>query len=261
MNSYFSNEDEDELKQGAPDHNIYLSVVVNNAGEYVARIATHVKNTGINDFNGGVKDYEFEFIAYWDLRIIHLMDVPTYLTDRITECVADREDRNVKAKALKNKKVNTGWQGNSVNYKKPIEPVDTGDFGDWWETPRNNDDIWPSLFEEDVVTPSFSPYGHPDDPAVTLDEAFLAHWYTLCAEKVHIKIQEFNNHCFDCSSEAMQHVFGSITDLLEVRDYPQMYLLYLADMIKRNSESFPIVKAREGMLHALDSKYREITKP
>jgi hypothetical protein len=39
MRSFFSGTDEEELTDNAPNYNYYLSLIVNNAGEYVAKIA------------------------------------------------------------------------------------------------------------------------------------------------------------------------------------------------------------------------------
>lgn len=83
MKAYFSGTDNGELIDNAPNHNIYLSLIVNNKMENVARIAYVVKsNIGgtvtVKDIDGSdlVQEYQDEdYIEYLDANIEY--DQPT----------------------------------------------------------------------------------------------------------------------------------------------------------------------------------------
>lgn len=91
---YFSGTDEDELKQSAPDHNMYLSVIVNNDGDIEARIAFHVKNSmKLRDVDGTWIEKEHEYIGYWEVDIVIVYDTEDYIKERIEDRIKERKSR------------------------------------------------------------------------------------------------------------------------------------------------------------------------
>ena len=90
MDVFFSGTDNDELKQGTPDHDVYLSVIVNNAGDIIARLCTEVESVRKSrDVNGEMIEYSHKYIGYWECEIHIEYPVPDYLKDRFKECMDD----------------------------------------------------------------------------------------------------------------------------------------------------------------------------
>jgi hypothetical protein len=77
MSSFFSGTDQDELAENAVNYNYYLSLIVNNQGQYVAavafpgtiegRIITYVNNKGVKV---NIKTDDEKVIFYYDLEVV-----------------------------------------------------------------------------------------------------------------------------------------------------------------------------------------------
>lgn len=125
MNVFFSKEDIDELRINTPLHNIYLSLIVNNYMEMIARLCFIAKSNKYNTLNESGKNYnieiagsENEVLMYYRCNIIH----PDQYIPSISDEFENRYKAiNEKSKLIEASKVNINSTiiNNIYNPKKP----------------------------------------------------------------------------------------------------------------------------------------------
>lgn len=141
MSTFFSTTDTDTLQAEGADRNHFVSLIVNNAGNYTAAITRKIKYHSVRDlsyegFDGTVKldgkeEFEGEEIEYFNLDIVFEGERDNYFKD-----IADRLDEIKKSKAPKSPYGN--WTPNSQSSQIPTT---TNVYGKNWKQP--------TLFEED----------------------------------------------------------------------------------------------------------------
>jgi len=139
MSVFFSPEDTGELQRNVSNHNIYLSLIVNNKMEMTARVAYEANcvvnpNFVARDENGdeyNIKGNEYteSIMCFHNVEIIkppEIFNVDTKFKERIAEIIKEAEKREADKKAKAIVPVsqayqgswNQGWEGNDWTNKE-----------------------------------------------------------------------------------------------------------------------------------------------
>lgn len=121
MSAFFSSTDTQELQDNAPNHNYYLSLIVNNAFEPVAKIAfvgkQEKKESAVRSFYGdNGKLYKFRsnkaveedvlFVYNCDIKADMDIKVTNAFEERLFEVVKEKEEAEARRKAASKLKPN-----------------------------------------------------------------------------------------------------------------------------------------------------------
>ena len=139
MSTFFSGTDTATLQEEGADRNHFVSLIVNNAGNYTAAITRKIKYHSIRDlsyegFNGPVKldgkeEFEGEEIEYFNLEIVFEEEHDNYYKE-----IADRLESIKKSKPAAHP---YNWTPNSAPTKVPTT---TNAYSKDWKQPTLFDD-------------------------------------------------------------------------------------------------------------------------
>ena len=143
MSTFFSGTDTATLQEEGNDRNHFVSLIVNNAGNYTAAITRKIKYHSVRDlsyegFNGTVnlddkEEFEGEEIEYFNLDIVFEGEHDNYFKD-----INDRLETIRKSKTAKSPYSN--WAPNNASTKLPTT---TNVYGrDWKQPTLFDDDEW-----------------------------------------------------------------------------------------------------------------------
>lgn len=125
MDTFFSAEDVDELQINAPLHNYYLSLIVNKAGKYVAKVV-FVGKTNVGNIFTDVDDNIVEVKA--EKRVMYCIDMNIVKEERVRvsdlfkdryNAVKEQSAAKYKARAEKFKEVSAGYQAKIWEDREP----------------------------------------------------------------------------------------------------------------------------------------------
>lgn len=160
MGVFFSGTDTSELEDNAPNHNFYLSLIVNNRMDFVAKVCFISKATVNTDIIFKARDEEGNFYNLEteavdkELQRLHIIDCEIF-----KPIVADGVDENFKARVKEinvEKKLNTCTtkSTNKQNYPLDMWPGEYVDSYDSY-TPTVGTTIIKNIFQDEYFVSDF----------------------------------------------------------------------------------------------------------
>lgn len=149
MGTFFSGTDMNELEENAENHNFYLSLIVNNAMDFKAKVGI-IANSGnrleyfAKDENGEVYDINIntqqsKIFVHYDCEIIyeHQTEIPQQFKDNVNILL---EKNNRKIPIIPNHVVTNTFNNKNYNNKPYNSKPYYNDYDDWdfdsrWDTP------------------------------------------------------------------------------------------------------------------------------
>lgn len=126
MDSYFSNTDLDELRDNAPLHNYYLSLIVNNKNKFCAKLAIPVVESSfsqkIKDESGNIVEFnvqQSDVIYTIDFTVV--LDADPYDVKRNTELAKQKKEEEKESKA--SSWANNYYGGYNQNKYHNVSPI------------------------------------------------------------------------------------------------------------------------------------------
>lgn len=166
MNVFFSGTDMEELRDNAPNHNVYLSLIVNNKMEFCAKVAHHIRevatdvklvardidgeeyviseDAGTNVINSVVVDYDCIIDA--PKNEISVTDIFKSNVEKIIKAASRvvttyRSNTGWNAYGTKHNSKNTAWNSQTKSWepKDPVVAASTSNYGEDWSREWNKD--------------------------------------------------------------------------------------------------------------------------